>query len=457
MRMRKRHRPTTASQAPLTTIRACSQPPHRPTPKSRRIRGLRWPLGSQVTGGTLAHGAVAFHGGARKQRAWRRRPARRQARGLQVRVQQLHAAGRVVLQRNQLLHGELLQPLLHVAGQRAAVVEGQQRLLQALNQPTPRVDRAPVQYLLREEGMVLHARNSAALLRQLVSKQAHEVQRPLPLSPLRLAALQRGVWEASGRSARGHGGVGAAAPHPRGVWWPLRPRLPAHAARGPREQDRVAVQVDLEPVRRTRGLEEAVGGPVEVESQARDHCAKVAGRLWGQPSLVGRLPAVVVYLAAHQQHQQQYAEGIHVRREPVHLPPRVHLGGCVAEGAAERLGERGVDPASPLRLRDRVPAAHVLLGQPKIGQLRMAVHAQDDVLQLQVPEDDASCVEVLESQGYLRRDLQGPAQRKSRGPLVDEQLLKVSVRTVLHDHDPIPYILEGVDQLHHKRVVPGKM
>mmetsp|Transcript_27590 Transcript_27590/g.79548 ORF Transcript_27590/g.79548 Transcript_27590/m.79548 type:complete len:211 (+) Transcript_27590:829-1461(+) len=140
----------------------------------------------------------------------------------------------------------------------------------------------------------------------------------------------------------------------------------------------------------------------------------------------------------------------------MHLATWVNFRCSVAVGAAESPREGRVDAARLLGLGDRIQAVLVSLREAKVRELRVTVLVQDHILELQVSEDDAAGVQVLEAEGDLGGDTDRPVERQAGAALRQEQLLEVAARAVLHDEGPLTRVLDGEHKLDDKGVVPGQ-
>mmetsp|Transcript_30414 Transcript_30414/g.87145 ORF Transcript_30414/g.87145 Transcript_30414/m.87145 type:complete len:295 (-) Transcript_30414:2124-3008(-) len=292
--------------------------------------------------------------------------------------------------------------------------------------------------------MLLHAGHGPALLRELVREHTDQVQCLVPAA-LRGLARRKGQGRKLRRplptSAReGTNGGDAAAgrvqvelrgawsrlslsdpPAAWRVWWRARrvwrppgSLLASSSART--EENNISVHVDLDAVGCACRREEVVRAPIELERELVDGVPEILGCLRWKPPLGGMLPWVVVDLAPHEQHQHQHPERVHVGREAVDLASRIDFRCSVAIRTAEGFREGAVHVPSQFGLGDGVATSGVLLRQPEVRQLRVAIFVQDHVLELQVSEHDTPGVQMFQGQRHLRRQLQGSAQGKPRAP-----------------------------------------
>ena len=94
-----------------------------------------------------------------------------------------------------------------------------------------------------------------------------------------------------------------------------------------------------------------------------------------------------------------------------------------------------------------------LLREPKIGQLQVAVHPDHHVLGLEVAEDDAVRMNMLERERNLSGVDDDPGLTQS--PFGLKQVMQVAAAHKVHDQEDILIRLEGEAQRDHIRMRPG--
>lgn len=103
----------------------------------------------------------------------------------------------------------------------------------------------------------------------------------------------------------------------------------------------------------------------------------------------------------------------------------------------------------PTKSPRTIPEAHSLLAEPKVGDLHVALRVEQQIIQLQIPINDAVVVQILQAQNHAGRVKNSPRFGENVRVDVHHQ---VSSGSVLHDEADVGLCLEAGEEVHQEGV-----